>query len=277
MATASWRHRKLLWWVVGAAAVLLVAAVAGPFVYIHFVEGPPAAKLSLPSAPSTTAGTGATPSSSAPSSVSGVWNVGPGSLAGYRVQEVLLGQNATAVGRTTEVWGSVTITGTSATKGTFSVNMADVVSDQSERNNSFRTRIMDVARYPTATFTLTRPIALGSVPSDGTVRRYAAAGTLAMHGVTKAVSFSVSAERLGAHIAVLADIPILFSDWDISNPSVGGFVNTADKGTLEVLLRLTQGAGNPASVTAPIGAGGPGGGPVTVPSTTVPPLRIRSG
>ena len=109
------------------------------------------------------------------------------------------------------------------------------------------------------------------------MRRYAAAGTLDMHGVAKAVSFSVSAERLGAQIAALADIPILFSDWNIANPSVGGFVHTADKGTLEVLLRLTQGAGNPASVTAPSGGGGASGGPVTVPSTTVPPLKIPSG
>jgi polyisoprenoid-binding protein YceI len=277
METASPKHRKLLWWVVGAAAVLVVAAVAGPFVYIHFIEGPSPAKLSLPSAPSTTAGTGSTPTSSALWSLSGVWNVGPGSQAGYRVQEFLLGQNATAVGRTTAVWGSVSVDGKAVATGTFSVNMADVVSDQSERNNSFRTRIMDVARYPTATLTLTEPVALGNVPSDGTIHRYAAAGTLDMHGVTKAVSFSVSAERLGAQIAALADIPIHFSDWNIANPSVGGFVNTADKGTLEVLLRLTQGAGNPASVTVPSGGGAPSGGPVTVPSTTVPPLKIPSG
>jgi polyisoprenoid-binding protein YceI len=263
--------------VVGAAAVLVVAAVAGPFVYIHFIEGPSPAKLSLPSAPSTTAGTGSTPTSSALWSLSGVWNVGPGSQAGYRVQEFLLGQNATAVGRTTAVWGSVSVDGKAVATGTFSGNMADVVSDQSERNNSFRTRIMDVARYPTATLTLTEPVALGNVASDGTIHRYAAAGTLDMHGVTKAVSFSVSAERLGAQIAALADIPIHFSDWNIANPSVGGFVNTADKGTLEVLLRLTQGAGNPASVTVPSGGGAPSGGPVTVPSTTVPPLKIPSG
>ena len=177
--------------------------------------------------------------------MSGVWNAGPGSQAGYRVQEVLLGQSTTAVGRTTELWGSLTVAGTSVVKGTFTANMADVVSDQSERNHSFRTQIMDVAMYPTATFTLTEPIDLGNIPGDGTVRNFSAAGTLDMHGVTKAVSFPVSAERLGDEIAVLADIPILFSDWNIANPSIGGFVNTADKGTLELLLRLTQGAGQP--------------------------------
>ncbi len=39
---------------------------------------------------------------------------------------------------------------------------------------------------------------------------------------------------------MLGDADIVFSDWDIANPSVGGFVTTADHGTLEVLLRLTR-------------------------------------
>ena len=57
----------------------------------------------------------------------------------------------------------------------------------------------------------------------------------------------MSAERVGSEIDALADIPIPFAEWNISNPSIGGFVTTADSGTLEVLLHLTQGAGNPAS------------------------------
>ena len=71
-----------------------------------------------------------------------------------------------------------------------------------------------------------------------------------MHGVTKSVSFPVSAERVGSEIDVLADITIPFSEWNIANPSIGGFVTTANSGTLEVLLHLTQGAGNPASTSS---------------------------
>ncbi len=71
-----------------------------------------------------------------------------------------------------------------------------------------------------------------------------------MHGVTKAVTFSASAERLGSQIDVLADINVPFSEWNISNPSIGGFVTTANNGTLEVLLHLTQSAGNPASTSS---------------------------
>jgi polyisoprenoid-binding protein YceI len=256
--------------------LIVVLAVAGPFIYIHFIEGPAPTELGLPATHTSASTPGGTPATTSTTSVDGTWNIGPGSETGYRVQEVLVGQNATAVGRTSKIWGSLTISGTSVTKGTFTVDMASVVSDQSERNAQFDGRIMDVARYPTATLVLTSPIPLGTLPAVGTREQYPAQGTLTMHGVSKPVSFTVQAERTGSSIDVLADLPITFADWDIANPSVGGFVTTASNGTLEVLLDLTKGVGNSPSTTSSSSSGG-GGGPVTVPSTTVPPLSVPAG
>jgi polyisoprenoid-binding protein YceI len=266
--------------IVIAVALIALLAVAAPYVYIHFIEGPAPAKLELPKAPtssSTSVASGASSPTTGASSLDGTWNVGTGSLAGYRVQEVLLGQSATAVGRTSQIWGSLTISGSAVTKGTFTVNMASVVSDQSERNAHFDGPIMDVSQYPTATLTLSSPIELGAIPADGVQEHYNATGALEMHGVTKTVTFTVSAERLDAHIDALADIAIPFSDWNIANPSIGGFVSTANSGTLEVLVHLTRGAGNPASISSSRNGSAGGGGPITVPSTTVPPLTVPSG
>jgi polyisoprenoid-binding protein YceI len=271
------RRRRLIWWIGGAVVLIAALAVAGPFIYIHFIEGPAPAKLELPTTHASTSAAGAITSAASSSAVSGTWNVGPSSQAGYRVQEVLLGQSATAVGRTTKIWGSLTISGTSVSKGSFTVDMASVVSDQSQRNAQFDGRIMDVNQYPTATLVLTAPIPLGSLPTAGTTKQYTAQGTLTMHGESKAVTFTVTAEHIGSEIDVLADLPITFSDWNIANPSIGGFVTTANNGTLEVLLHLTQGAGNAPSTTSGSGTAGGGGGPVTVPSTTVPPLTVTSG
>ena len=174
--------------VLGVVAVVAIAAVAGPYIYIHFIEGPAPAKLELPKVSGTTSTSQASQGLAiTASSLSGTWNVGSGSLAGYRVQEVLVGQNSTAVGRTSEIWGSLTITGSTVTKGTFTVNMASVVSDQSERNGHFDGPIMDVSQYPTATLTLSSPI-FGSIPADGVVEHYNATGALDMHGVTKSVN-----------------------------------------------------------------------------------------
>ena len=277
MATTGGR-RRLIWGIIAAVALVAVVAIAGPYVYIHFIEGPAPAKLELPKAPATssTSVTSGGAASASSSSLSGTWNVGAGSLAGYRVQEVLLGQSATAVGRTSKIWGSLTIAGSTVTSGTFTANMASVVSDQSQRNADFDGPIMDVSQYPTATLTLSSPIDLGTIPADGVQEHYDATGALDMHGVTKTVNFAVSAERLGSEIDVLADITIPFSEWNIANPSIGGFVTTANSGTLEVLLHLSEGAGNPASNSSSGTGVVGGGGPITVPSTTVPPLTVPS-
>ena len=273
---ATKRRRNIVVGVIGAVVVIVLVAFLGPYVYIHFIEGPAPAKLQLPKSSTATTSSTSRGSSSASSSLVGTWNVGAGSMAGYRVQEVLIGQNATAVGRTSKIWGSMTIASSTVTKATFTVDMASVVSDQSERNAHFDGSIMDVSQYPTATLTLSSPIDLGTIPAEGAVAHYTAVGDLDMHGVTKSVSFQVTAERVGSDIDVLADIPITFSAWNIANPSIGGFVTTANSGTLEALLQLTQGPGNPVSKSSgsanPVG----GGGPVTVPSTTVPPLQVPS-
>jgi polyisoprenoid-binding protein YceI len=270
------RRRRLLGFVGAAIVLVVVVALAGPYIYIHFIEGPAPARLELPR-PGGTTSTSAQGSISSPRSVSGTWRVGAGSVAGYRVRETLLGQSSTAVGRTSNIWGSLTISDSTVTGGTFTANMASVMSDQSERNARFTGPIMDVSHYPTAKLTLSSPINLRVIPADGVIENYHATGSLDMHGVTSTVTFTVSAVRLSGEIDALADITVPFADWNISNPSIGGFVTTANSGTLEVLLRMTQAAGNPASTSSGSSGAAGGGGPVTVPSTTVPPLTVPTG
>jgi polyisoprenoid-binding protein YceI len=268
------RARRFRKWVIAGVVAIIVLAVGGPYVFIHFIEGPAPAKLVLPKG-GTASGSGAAGATVDLSKLSGTWNVGAGSVAGYRVQEVLIGQNSTAVGRTSEIWGSANVAGKSVSKATFTVNMASVVSDQSERNAQFDGRIMDVSDYPTAKFVLSGPISLATGLVTGSSKQYTATGSLTMHGVTKSVTFPVSVEvASGAAVYVLADVPIVFANWGISNPSVGGFVTTKSTGTLEVLLDLVRGVGNPVSSGSPASSGGGFGGQVTVPSTTVPPLTV---
>jgi polyisoprenoid-binding protein YceI len=238
------RPRHWLRWLIGAIVVLVVLAVGGPFVYIHFFNGSTPAALSLPTASSSASASpgGTTPSGTASAStaasgsLAGTYSAGSGSVVGYRVNEVLLGQSTTAVGRTTSVTGHLTIAGTTATAAAFSVPMDTVHSDKSERDGQFDGRIMDVSQYPTGTFTLTSPIDLAPLPATGVIKSYTADGKLTLHGVTRAVTFTLTAERKGTQIEVAGDIPVLFSDYNIQNPSVGGFVTTQDHGLLEFLL-----------------------------------------
>jgi polyisoprenoid-binding protein YceI len=227
-------RRHWLRWLLVAIGVVVVLAVAGPFIYIHFFSSSPAA-LTLPAA---STGTGTATASTADSGpLAGTWTVGSGSVVGYRVNEVLLGQSQTAVGRTTSVNGHMTITGTTVTSGTFSVPLSTVHSDRPERDGQFDGRIMDVAQYPTATFTLTSPIDLPPLPADGVIKHYTAHGNLTLHGTTRAVTFTLAAERSqDGQIEVNGDIPVLFSDYNIQNPSYVGLVTTQNHGLLEFLL-----------------------------------------
>jgi polyisoprenoid-binding protein YceI len=242
----STRSRHWVRWLLVTVAALVVLAVAGPFVYIHFFDGSAPAALSL--SPSTSApATGSTApvstqtaSTAASGPVTGTWTVGSGSTAGYRVNEVLLGQSATAVGRTSTITGHLTIAGTAVTAGTFSVPMDTIHSDKSQRDGQFDGRIMDVAQYPTGTFTLTSPIDLAPLPASGVIKDYTAHGRLTLHGTTRAVTFTLTAELKGGHIEVAGDIPVLFSDYNIQNPSFAGFVTTQDHGLLEFLLILSR-------------------------------------
>ena len=109
---------------------------------------------------------------------------------------------------------------------------------------------------PTGTLVLTSAIALGTVPAAGTVEHFPATGTLTLHGVSHAVNFTASVERIGSSIYVLADISFTFADWNISIQGVPWLADLLSPGTVEVLLDLTQGTGNPASVASPAAAPG---------------------
>ena len=215
----------------------VVVAVGGPFVYFRFVEGRAPRPLRLSDAPTTSAAAGRKGARRA--ALAGEWTVASGSVVRYRVEETLLGQHNTAVGTTHRVAGRLTITGTTVTRAAFTVQMATFTSNDptGRRDGQFRGRIMDVADFPTATFTLTRPIALAPVPADGVARRYPASGRLQMHGTTRTVTLALRARRSGGSIAVLGSLPVRFSDFGIANPS-GGPASVGDRGTLEVLLVL---------------------------------------
>jgi polyisoprenoid-binding protein YceI len=231
-------------WALAAGVAVVVVVVGGLFV-IHLVQGKSAAPLTLPTVTTTptvagsSGDTSSTGSSSGPVEIDGTWKASSGSVAGYRVKETLFGQSNTATGRTSAVTGSFTIAGATVSTGTFSVDLTKVTSDRSQRDGQFQGRIMDTASFPTAKFALTQPIQLSSVPANGVPVTAQATGDLTLHGVTKSVTFPLSAQPNGSVIQVLGTIPITFADWNISNPS-GGPATTADNGSLEFQINFAH-------------------------------------
>ncbi len=257
--------------VIGLVALAAVAAVAIPFVYINFIkEDAPAsvqdqglptrpdstAKTTIattadPVAPAETTATTAAPadtSARAPTTAPAGDAVDytltmsddvTANYVGYRVVEVLFGQDTEGVGRTTAVTGALTLDGAAITAAEFTVDMTTLKSDEDNRDRKFRGEIMETATFPTATFAITQPIDLGTVPTDGTEITASATGDLTLHGVTKPVTLEVTAQRNGDVIDVLGSTDVVFVDYGIANPS-NGAVTTKDNGTIEFLLSFTK-------------------------------------
>jgi polyisoprenoid-binding protein YceI len=218
-------------WLVGGVAALVLALVLGVLFIYHLEGGSAPGKLTLPPA----AGVGSGPIAAGP--VSGTWKVTSGSQAGYRVQEILLGLHHTAVGRTSKVTGGMIISGTTVDAADFTVDMAAVTTDAAGRNVQFHDFILKTGTYPTATFRLTRPIQLGTIPGDSQVVSEPATGDFTLRGVTRPVSFTIKAERVTGGIDLNAEIPIHFARWKIPNPSFA-VAKVGNTGTIEVLLHL---------------------------------------
>ncbi|MEQ3549075.1 YceI family protein [Pseudonocardia nematodicida] len=219
---------RKVWYLVGAGVLLAVLVVAAPFVYARWIAPEAAAPLAVG------AGSGA-----AVEELAGAYTAGPGSEAGYRVGELLFGQRVDAVGRTSDVSGTVEMSGTQVTSGDVTVQMGTVTSDDGRRDEYFLGRLMETETHPTSEFTLTGPLELGPEFADGTPAEVTAAGTLTVKDVTREVEFPLTAVRDGADIQVSGAIPLTFTDVGIEPPAFGDVVTVDDTGEVEFLLALT--------------------------------------
>ena len=242
--------------------VLIAVAVLGGAAlwYVFFrPSGPPPVSLGS-MAPATaapagtaTAGSGASagtgPGASASRTLEGIWTTdptasstsGPATFVGYRVREELANIGATeAVGRTSDVTGSLSIEGTTVTKAEFTADLTTLQSDNGNRDRQLSRQALETGTYPQATFTLTAPIDLGPEPAEGQVVEVTATGDLTLHGMTKSVQIPLQARREGDTIAVAGSLPIAFADFGIEKPQAMMVLSVEDRGTLELLIHLTR-------------------------------------
>jgi polyisoprenoid-binding protein YceI len=232
--------RRWLWLVIGVPIALVVLVVGGTFVYIHFIEGDPPPRLAFSSDPPSASSDSSSSAAPLVGAVDGAWNATNASVVGYRVKEVLFGQDNEAAGRTNAVTGALTIAGTTVDTAKFTVDMTKVTSDSGQRDGQFRGRIMETSQFPTSTFELTQPIQLPSIPANLQEISATATGKLSLHGVTKDVTVDLKARLNGSNLEVNGTIPITFADYNISNPS-GGPAQVGNNGEIEFLLVFQKG------------------------------------
>jgi polyisoprenoid-binding protein YceI len=222
--------RKRRWWrwiaASALALVLLVVLAVGLFVKLQ----PSPAPLTLPR--------GAARPPVGP--VNGTWDVTAGSVAGFRVQESALGFSNDVVGRTEGVAGTIVVSDGLVTAATLRVDLAALTVNGKAQAQFARS--LDTASHPVATFTLTRPVALGTAFASGATVTLTGTGDLTLRGATRPATFTITARRDGPELQAAGSIPVAFSAWGIKGPAGFAFLGSlANHGVAEFLITAHRG------------------------------------
>jgi polyisoprenoid-binding protein YceI len=242
------------------AAVVVVAVGAGLW---WFLSGDEPGAVDLESAASvlsttTAAGTNDLPPDSGTAGESatgagadGTWTVdtsvgtfsfedASSSFVGFRVAEELASIGATeAIGRTPVVAGTIEIEGTMLLSATIEADFTAIVSNDDRRDNKIQ-GALETSQYPTATFVLTQPVDLGTIPASGEAISVSATGDLTVHGITNAIEMPLQAQLIDDVIVVVGSTEIVFADYDVEAPSAVIVLSVEDRGQVELQLFFTR-------------------------------------
>ncbi|MEM9610015.1 MAG: YceI family protein [Actinomycetota bacterium] len=260
-APARSRRPRWRWFALGL--VLVVTLAVGVGLWLFFRDDAPD-EVSLTSAienldageetVDTAAGTATTVEAEAVAatdgSITGEWLVdtdagdfdyesATGSFAGFRIEEELRSiGSTTAVGRTGEITGSITIDGTVMTAASFEIDLTTITTETSNRDDNVQDAL-ETDEFPTAVFTMTEPVELGDAAADGEPVSVVAAGEMTIHGVTNPVDFAVDAQLVDDLVVAVGTTEIVFSDYGVEVPQGGPVISVDDFGVVEwqVLLR----------------------------------------
>ncbi len=219
---------------------LVVVAVAG-FVFIYFVLFP----TSAPKPFSLTSSADVVPVSSN-TQFAGRWTIAAGSGAGYRVREKLgfLPAESDAVGRTSAITGTATLAEAghvvTVTAASFTVDVIDLKSDEAMRDQHIRTIGIQSATYPTATFVLSAPLTLPASALSGRVVHTSVTGVFDIHGTSRRETVPLQMRLSNSEIQGVGSLTFPWSEFNMTAPSVGGFVSVTNKATMEFDLRLKR-------------------------------------
>jgi polyisoprenoid-binding protein YceI len=238
--------------IVGVVAAIAIAAAFGIYGFATlFLHPAPSAVALDPGSSQPAASLDALPSgatSTLAAGLDGSWAVDTSigsfsdfsdSWVGYRVDETLAGNKAnTAVGRTPDVSGTLTMAGTQITAAEVTGNLQSLKSDDDRRDGQLQRQALETAQFPQATFKLSTPIELGSVPTDGKTISATATGELTLHGVTKTVQVPIEARLSGDVVTVVGSIAIQFADYSVDRPTSFAVLSIEDHGTMEFQLHF---------------------------------------
>jgi len=219
---------------------VVVAAVAG-FLFIYFVLFP----TSSPKPFSLTSPAAVTPVSTA-TRFAGRWTIATGSVAGYRVREKLgfLPAESDAVGRTSAITGTATFSQTgqvvTVRAASITVDVSQLKSNETMRDQHIHTIGIQSATYPTARFVLSTPLTLPASALNGDVVHTSVTGVFNIHGTSRRETVPLQMRLSSSEINAVGSLTFPWSEFNMTAPSVGGFVSVTNHATMEFDLRLRR-------------------------------------
>jgi polyisoprenoid-binding protein YceI len=167
------------------------------------------------------------------------------SQASYRAREQLVGKAlpSDAVGTSKSVTGTLVL-GTDgsvkADQSQISVDLTKLQSDESRRDNFIKSDTLQTSRYPMATFVASGVQGLPTpLPTTGQAT-FQLLGNLTVHGVTKPVTWQVTAQFGDSSVSGSATTAVNLTDFGMSPPKVGPVLSIEDGLTLELAFTAAR-------------------------------------
>jgi polyisoprenoid-binding protein YceI len=167
------------------------------------------------------------------------------STATFRVREQLAGVSLPndAVGCTTAVSGRLVLQANGeivSGASRIDVDLRTLKSDSDQRDDFIKMAVMQVQRFPMASFVPTGAQGLPSpLPASGNAT-FTLVGQMTVHGVTKEQTWNVMASRQGNQLTGTATTTFKFGDYGMEAPRVPMVLSVVDEIKLEVKLSATQ-------------------------------------
>ena len=170
------------------------------------------------------------------------------STVGYEVEEILAGRSNTARGSTSGIAGDILIDTANpgaSEVGDIVVNVEQLTSDQSIRDNRLRHDFLQSTHHPLATITTDTVTGLPDRIEDGVTYDLTLTGDLTVREITKPQTYAATATRTGDTLRIDATIDTLLSDFGIGPISLGPLVSTGNEVRLVIAIEARDIAAEP--------------------------------
>ncbi|MBV8720040.1 MAG: YceI family protein [Chloroflexi bacterium] len=165
--------------------------------------------------------------------------------ASYHAHEQLVGRNlpSDAVGTSSAVSGTIVLNADGSidsAQSQIGVDLSQLTSDESRRDNFIKGNTLQTSRFPMATFTPLDASGLPTpLPQSGQAT-FQLIGDLTVHGVSRPVTWQVTAQFDPASVTGDATTDVNISDFGMTPPKAGPVLSIQDGLTLELAFKAAR-------------------------------------